>query len=179
MVVFICHTSKKFMLLKFSFQLSSESWCGSSEYSYCSACDMLLNLWLHLLEICGDASELCKLQQTSNCNLYIEISLLFLLSHWVTSYLGCIRVSGLFIASFMLDSQTTLSLITLVTMLSIIISILQRDHRSQGWKKHYLIMLGCKCWIEFSHIEYTVQGSLSLPQPKGQEKTRNWSWEAH
>lgn len=46
----------------------------------------------------------CKLQQTSNCNLYIGIGLLFLLAHWVTSYLGCIRVSGLFIASFMLDS---------------------------------------------------------------------------
>lgn len=60
-------------------------------------------------------------------------------------YLRYIRMSGLFIASFMLDSQSTLSLITLVTMLSIIISILQRDHRSQEWKKHYLIMLDCKC----------------------------------
>lgn len=86
----------------------------------------------------------------------------FLLAHWVTSYLGCIRVSGLFIASFMLDSQSTLSLITLLTMLSIIISILRRDHRSQGWKKHYLIMLDCECWIKFSHIQYTIQWSLSL-----------------
>lgn len=119
-------------------------------------------LWLRLLETCGDAWELCKLQQTSNCSLYIGILLLFLLAHWVTSYLGCIRMSGLFIASFVLDSQTTLSLITPVTMLSIIISILLRDHRSQGWKKHYLIMLDCKCWIEFSYIEYTIQGSLSL-----------------
>lgn len=69
-------------------------------------------------------------------------------------------------------------------MLSIIISILQRHHRSQGWKKHYLIMLDCKCRIEFSHIEYMrnifYKGkSLSLLQPKGQERTRNWSWEAH
>lgn len=159
---FICHTPKNFMLLKFSFKLSSESWCGSSKCSCCSTCGMQLDLWLHLLEICGDASELCKLQQTSNCNLYIGICLLFLLAHWVTSYLRCISVSGLFIASFMLDSQTTLSLITLVIILSIIISILQGDCRSQGWKKYYLIMLDCKCWIEFSHIEYTIQGSLSL-----------------
>lgn len=42
-------------------------------------------------------------------------------------YLRWVGMSGLFTTSFMLDSQSTLSLITLVTILSIIISFFYRE----------------------------------------------------